>query len=250
MIHFSLVVPCYNDAGRLRRGVERLRDTMAASGLSWEFIFVEDHSRDNTAGELRSCVDWLESQGVAVSAIYHERNQGHGGAISSGIRAANGDIVGYVELDLSLAQGLAPLIQRVRCGEAAFAVGKRVFTNPAATPIRFINHWLYIRYAAACLRLPVTDPECRLKVFRRSEVLPLLDVVEDQHCFWDTELLHRGWRAGVAIVEEPVAFAADCRAKGAGVLRSASAYRRAMVCYRHRLAVAGRCDRFPTINRK
>jgi hypothetical protein len=245
---FSLVVPCYNDAPRLPDAVESLRECMNAVGLSWEFVFVEDHSRDDTAVALRRGVCLLESQGVAATAIFHERNHGHGGAISSGIRAANGDIVGYVELDLSLAQGLAPLIQRVRCREAAFAVGKRVFTNPAATPIRFINHQVYRHYAAACLRLPVADPECRLKVFRRSEVLPLLDVVEDQHCFWDTELLHRGWMAGVEIVEEPVAFAADCRAKGAGVLRTCRAYRRAMNCYRRRVAVAGRFDRFPTVH--
>jgi hypothetical protein len=54
--------------------------------------------------------------------------------------------------------------------------------------------------------------------------------------------------AGVEIVEEPVAFAADCRAKGAGVLQTCRAYRRAMNCYRRRVAVAGRFDRFPTVH--
>ena len=240
---FSLVVPCYNDVPRLQSAVDALCERLNAVGLSWEFVFVEDHSRDDTAVALRQCVVSLEAQGVAATAIFHERNHGHGGAISSGIRAARGELVGYVELDLSLAHGLAPLIQRVRRGDAAFAVGRRVFTNPAATPIRFMSHRVYRHYAAACLRLPVADPECPLKVFRRSAVLPLVDVVEDQHCFWDTELLHRGWMSGVTIVEEPVTFAANCRAKGGGTIQACRAYRRAMVRYRRRAAVGERGER-------
>lgn len=232
MIHFSLVVPCYNDAGRLRRGVERLRDTMAASGLSWEFVFVEDHSRDNTAGELRSCVEWLESQGVAVSAIYHNNNHGHGGAVSSGIRTARGDVVGYLDLEAGLTEALVPMIEQVRLGDADLVVGRRCFRNPIAVPLRFAAYLVYRIYVSTSLALPVADPECRLKVFLRSQILPLLETVVDQHCFWDTELVHRAWRDGLKIAERPVKFAGDSRAKGGPLLHAFRAYRRAMRNYR------------------
>ncbi len=239
MIGFSLVVPCYNDAVRLRQSVERLCETMNATGLSWEFVFVEDHSRDETAAELRHCVEWLQSRGIEVSATYLDRNHGHGGAISSGIRAARGDIVGYIELDLLLAQGLVPMIEQVRRGDAEFVVGRRVFRNPLTAPFRFLSYWTYRQYTSACLRLPVADPECRLKVFRRTRVLPLLDAVKDQHCFWDTELLDRGRKAGLAIAEWPIVFAAGGREKGGPLLRAARAYRRAMKNYRVAIAVEG-----------
>ncbi len=231
MIEFSLVVPCYNDAVRLRHSVEVLCDIMKGTGLSWEFVFVEDHSRDETAAELRRCVEYLQSRRIELSAIYLDRNNGHGSAVSSGIRAARGEIVGYIELDLSLAHGLGTMIERVRCGAADLMVGRRVFGNPCAAPIRSLSYWIYRLYVSACLRLPVADPECRLKVFRRTRVLPLLDAVEDQHCFWDTELLDRSQRAGLAIAECSVVVEGNCRAKGGPLLRAARAYRRAMRKY-------------------
>jgi len=239
MIGFSLVVPCYNDAVRLRRSVEVLCDAMKETGLSWEFVFVEDHSRDETAVELRRSIEWLQSRGIEVSAMYLDRNHGHGSALGSGICAARGEIVGYIELDVSLVHGLVPMIERVRCGDADIVVGRRVFGNPLAVPVRSFAYWIYRKYVAACLRLPVADPECRLKVFRRTRVVPLLDAVEDQHCFWDTELIDRARRAGLAIAEWPVVVVGAFRAKGGPLLRAARAYHRAMKNYRLKTAIAG-----------
>ena len=240
MVEFSLVVPCYNDAGRLQRGVERLIEVMSPTGLPWEFVFVEDHSRDETAAAVRQCVERLHSRGVVASVIYLDHNHGHGGCLSSGIRAARGDIVGYVELDVSLAEGLVPMIELVHRGEADLVVGRRLFGNPAADPIALVAHWIYRQYASACLRLPVADPECRLKVFRRARILSFLDAVEDQHCFWDTELLDRGLRAGLTITEWPIRVSGEHLPKGVPRLRSARAYVRAMKNYRAGLPVVGR----------
>lgn len=232
MTTFSLVIPCYNDAARLQQGVELLRDALTGTAVSWDFVFVEDHSRDDTAAELERCVEWLQSRGVTASAIYLDHNHGHGGAVSSGLRAARGEIVGYVELDPSLARGLVPMIERVHRGAADIVVGRRVFAAPLAVPFRFLSHTIYRWYAFSCLRLPVSDPECRLKVFRRSALLPILDAVEDQHCFWDTELLDRGRRGGLVITEVPIAVKGDERARGGPLLRTARNYVRAMNRYR------------------
>jgi hypothetical protein len=52
----------------------------------------------------------------------------------------------------------------------------------------------------------LADTETGCKLFAREKVLPLLDLVEDPHWFWDTEIMVQAWLAGLRIHEEPSIF--------------------------------------------
>lgn len=44
----SLVLPCYNESEIFENSVERIIKTLKRSGYTWEIIFVEDQSSDDT----------------------------------------------------------------------------------------------------------------------------------------------------------------------------------------------------------
>jgi len=61
----------------------------------------------------------------------------------------------------------------------------------------------------AFIPLPVADTECGLKVFHREKILPVLEVAQDAHWFWDTEIVHRAWRMGLKVSERWIVFVED-----------------------------------------
>lgn len=236
-IDFSLIIACYKDAPHLLRNVQILANYLNETKLLFEFVFVEDHSPDNTADEVRKCVGWLDSQSIPVQAIFHDENTGRGRAVTDGIRMARGDVVGYIDIDLEhLMDGLLPMIQSVRNNEAHIVVGRRALGNPLAKPIRVISSYVYRWLVHFFIPLPVADTECGLKVFDRGKILGVLDLVEDQHWFWDTEVIHRAWRMGLKVSERWIVFVEDRnKASTVRLWQDTWAYLKAIKAYRLRL---------------
>ena len=92
----TVVVPVYNEQEILRESHRRLTETMAACGVSYELLFVNDGSADGSAGILRE----LCGEDAHSRAIFFSRNFGHQTAVTAGIDAARGDCVVLIDADL------------------------------------------------------------------------------------------------------------------------------------------------------
>ncbi|ROR96867.1 glycosyltransferase involved in cell wall biosynthesis [Salana multivorans] len=108
----SIVVPCYQAAGYMRRSLDSLLPGgRAPRGV--EILVVDDGSRDET-GEI---ADAYAARFPGVVRALHQENKGHGGAINTGLAAARGRYVKIVDADdwldvdayLSLLTALADL---------------------------------------------------------------------------------------------------------------------------------------------
>jgi glycosyltransferase involved in cell wall biosynthesis len=236
---FSLIVACYKDAPHLLQNVETLNQYLNSTKLVYEFVLVEDASPDNTAEEVRKSVAWLQKNNVPVQVIYHPQNTGRGRAVSDGIRIAKGDIVGYIDIDLEhLMDGLLPMILDVQMGKTDFVVGRRAIGNPQAKPLRFFKSYVYRWLVHWLINLPVADTECGLKVFARQKLLPVLDLAQDKHWFWDTEIVHQAARIGLHVSERWIVFVEDSSKKTTVRLwHDTWAYLKAIRSYRARLSV-------------
>ena len=62
MLDFSLIVACYKDAPHLMQNIKILNHYFSMTKLTYEFVFVEDGSPDNTAEEVRKSVAWLNER--------------------------------------------------------------------------------------------------------------------------------------------------------------------------------------------
>lgn len=204
---FSLVVPCYMDAPHLIQNSLKIADYLHISKMRWEIIFVEDGSADNTREIVVEAVAALTQQGHSAKAIFHPVNMGRGKAVTDGILAARGAIVGFIDIDLEhMVDSLLSMIDKIARGHTDVVVGRRVIYNGIAKPIRVLCSHAYRALAHLVLDLPVSDTECGLKVFNRKKILPILELTKNRHWFWDTEVIHRAFTQGLRIEEHLILF--------------------------------------------
>ncbi len=89
----SVIVPIYNAAAYLERTV---RSVMAQDYANLEIILVDDGSKDDS---LEICKQLSCVEGTHPVIVVHQENKGLSGARNTGVQAAGGDLVGFVDSD-------------------------------------------------------------------------------------------------------------------------------------------------------
>ena len=118
----SLVVPAYNEEEVLEAFHREVSEEIDRLPDDFEFVFVDDGSRDQTASIMRQ----LAARDPRVRAVILSRNFGHEAAIEAGLRAARGDAVIVMDADLQDGPEIIPqLIGAWRDGaDVVYAVRK------------------------------------------------------------------------------------------------------------------------------
>lgn len=201
-IKISVIIPCYNEGETFEQSVKKIISVLEKTAYSWEIIFVEDKSSDNTGRTVKKLVQHLKK----VRAIFHTKNMGRGRSVSDGINAAKGDICGYLDVDLEVSSKYIPLfIKEVQKG-ADLVVGNRFYENSLKSLSRVAASRIYAQLVKILFSLSVADSEAGYKFFNRKKVLPILEMVNNNHWFWDTELCVKANIAGLRIEQIPVLF--------------------------------------------
>jgi len=94
MAQISIVVPVYNAENYIRQTVDMVKKQ---TFTDWEMILVEDCSKDNSAEVLRSLEHELQDERIRV--IYKEKNEGAAKARNTGIDAATGRYLAFLDAD-------------------------------------------------------------------------------------------------------------------------------------------------------
>jgi dolichol-phosphate mannosyltransferase len=100
----SIVIPCYNESQVLRITNERLEKIFIELKLTYELIYVDDGSKDDT-GEI---IESLTQKNKNIRLIKLSRNFGHQIAVTAGIDSAEGDAVIIIDADLQDPPELIP----------------------------------------------------------------------------------------------------------------------------------------------
>jgi len=97
MDKISLVIPCYNEEQALPFLYEELEKVSRnMNGQTFEFIFVNDGSRDKTIDVIKS----FHQKDERVRYVSFSRNFGKEAAILAGLKASTGDYVAMIDADL------------------------------------------------------------------------------------------------------------------------------------------------------
>lgn len=94
-VQVSIVVPVYNEEQNLRVLLGRLMPVMQGLGKSFEIIFIDDGSRDNSLAILN---EFTENEQVKIVEL--TRNYGQHAAIMAGFSTCGGDIIITMDADL------------------------------------------------------------------------------------------------------------------------------------------------------
>jgi len=200
----SLVLACYNEAEIFDDSVKKIINTLNKTDYTWEIIFVDDKSQDNTKQLIKNALKKYSRQNL--SAIYHSKNQGRGQTVVDGFKKAQGKFVGYIDIDLETSEWYIPqFIETLEKG-ADLVNAWRIYDFQLWALPRWIASKGYSFLRKALLGLPFKDTEGGYKFFRRNKLIPLLKKTQHQGWFFDTEIMTLSHRANLKIVEVPVAF--------------------------------------------
>ena len=156
----SIVIPVFNEEGNLRELHRRLSDNLAAIGLPYEVVFVDDGSRDGTWATIRELADGDPH----LVAIRHRRNFGKARALASGFAAARGDAVVTMDGDLQDdPDELARFVETLNDGYDVVSGWKQHRQDPLGKtfPSRIFN--ASVRRVSG---VPLHDFNCGYKAYR------------------------------------------------------------------------------------
>jgi len=93
----SIVLPAYNEARRLEHAVNEVKKWMDKIGYDYEIIIAEDGSTDGTD----KIASKLAKRDPKVKHLHSDERLGRGRALSNAFKVAEGEILVYLDVDLS-----------------------------------------------------------------------------------------------------------------------------------------------------
>ncbi len=201
----TILVPSYDEEYTIREVIEKVKQASLPRDLEKEIIVVDDGSRDGTREKLS------EISGIQV--FFHDKNQGKGAAIKTGIRYATGDIILIQDADLEYDPQDYPVItQPILSGFVEFVVGSRFlyeqpkFFTKNGDPFfsHFIGNWIIIWLTNFLYGQNMTDYEGGYKAFTHSlaQSIP----IRANGFEFENELICKSIRQGYKIVEVPIHY--------------------------------------------
>jgi len=204
-IEISVVLPAHNEAGKIENAVRQTKQALAALSFAYEILIAEDGSTDGTAERASQ----IAAEDPLVRHIHSDERLGRGKALNHAFKLAHGDIVMYMDVDLSTDLSyLKPLINAIKEERYDFATGSRMMKESAVTRSvkRKLMSTAFNLLVRMLLRSKLRDHQCGFKAFRKEALMRILPEIEDEHWFWDTELLVRAQRNGYRVKEIPVVW--------------------------------------------
>jgi len=188
-IEFSVVVPVHDEVGNAANLAREIASVL--DGRSYEMIFVDDASRDDTRAELAA----LKAELPALRIVGHRKNSGQSRGVRTGVIAARAPIVGTLDGDgqndpADLPRLYAKLTRADAPTNLGMVAGKRTkrqdsWSKRAASQVA--NN---IRKAA--LKDGADDSGSGVKVFKRQAFL-LLPYFDHMHRFMAALMLREGY---------------------------------------------------------
>ena len=202
-VELSVVVPCFDEELRLPASLAAAERYLEESGREYEFILVDDGSRDRTAEVIRE----LERTRTRVRAVALPRNRGKGRALAEGVALSRGRLALVSDADFSAPLDELPKLERAIAAGADVAIGSR-----AAPGAREVDQPVHRRLMGKGFNLLVQslllpglwDTQCGFKLFRGDVARELFGRLRTDGFAYDVEVLHRARRSGYRVKEVPV----------------------------------------------
>jgi glycosyltransferase involved in cell wall biosynthesis len=194
MKSISIIIPLYNEKESLPELHRALSEEVLKTGLTSEFIYVDDGSTDGSLNVLKG----LQKSDHRIRIVRFRRNFGKSAALSAGFNYAMGDVILTIDADLQdQPSEIHKLIAELEEGADLCSGWKQKRKDPIGKtlPSKIFN------YVTSLLTgVPLHDMNCGLKAYRR-DVVQEINVYGDMHRFIPVLASYRGFKVAEVPVE-------------------------------------------------
>lgn len=201
----SLVIPAYNEQGRLPSTLEKMRAFLAQPPFSYEVIMVDDGSADRTA-------DIVDEQRATFPhlRLLREPHRGKGHAVRQGMLAATGDYVMFCDADFSMpVEEVTKFPISMQAGGYQIAIGSREVPGARRIGEPRQRHLMgrVFNLLVRILAVPeLQDTQCGFKCFTREAVREVFGRQTIDGFGFDVEVLYIARKLRLAITEVPISW--------------------------------------------
>ncbi|WP_201342513.1 glycosyltransferase family 2 protein [Streptococcus suis] len=171
----SVIVPCFNEEEAIPYFYDAMEKVRKEMGEQFEYIFVNDGSKDGTLTVLRQ----LSGQDRAVRYLSFSRNFGKEAALYAGLQAAQGELVTVMDVDLQDPPEMLMEMKAMLDGNPDLdCVGTRRVSRDGEPPIRSFFAKLFYKLMNKISQVEVVDGTRDFRLMRRHMVDAILSVSE------------------------------------------------------------------------
>lgn len=175
----SIVIPAYNEEKTIEKILHRVKEVKLSHDIQKEIIIINDCSTDNTDEVIRQYMS--SNPETNIKYFTHDKNQGKGAAIQTGIHNANGDYLIIQDADLEYdPEEYNLLLKPAIKADADVVYGSRFM---GGNPHRMLFFWhslgnRFLTFLSNMFcNLNLTDMETCYKLFK-TELIKKIDLVE------------------------------------------------------------------------
>jgi glycosyltransferase involved in cell wall biosynthesis len=200
----SIIIPVYNEENRVGRSLERILKSCLQSKWDFEIIFVEDGSTDRTIEIIRR----FELQESRIKLVSVPTHVGKGGSIkAAALTSASKEVIAYMDIDLSADPSeLSQLLEYMHDHEVV--IGSRILRGhlpKIRRPFyRSLLSLAYSRFFRCLFRIPIYDPQCGFKIFRREIIPNLFNEIGTDGFAFDSEVIVKAFSLNYRVKEVPI----------------------------------------------
>ncbi len=200
----SLVIPAYNEQGRLPATLEKLRAFLKKAPFSLEVLVVDDGSLDGTAALVEEV-----APSIPGLKLLREPHRGKGHAVRQGMLAAGGRYVMFCDADFSMPVEEVPLFPKAMEKGFQVAIGSREVRGARRIDEPWHRHLMgrVFNLMVRFLAVPgLQDTQCGFKAFTYEAVQQIFRRQVIDGFGFDVEVLYLARKLGLPVTEVPISW--------------------------------------------